>query len=45
MYFLIDLDGKTIKDCDGAGIELKKKVLNFDISWFPIGRSIILGNF
>ena len=41
--FLVYMRGKTLKDCNGVQGEIYQKIIENNLDWFPIGRSLSLG--
>lgn len=44
VYFLVMMNHKTEKDCNGIEGELYEKIKRGDLSWIPLRRSKRLGN-
>ena len=45
VYFLIFMKSKTEKDCNEIESQIFEKIRKGDLTWFPRGRSMSLGNF
>jgi hypothetical protein len=39
------MKSKTVKDCNVLEAELLEKILDDDMAWIPIGRSLSIGKF